>query len=188
MSAFARFMFGSPEKTQTFSQFSPQQLQFMNSIMSQAGGPLGQAFGNIGNILSGSPEAFKGFEAPAMRQFQEEILPNLAAGFGGLGAQSSSGAQQTFARAGERLSENLAAQRANLQQGAIQNLMGLINPAMQGTQQTAIRPETFGFLGNVGSGLGSGLGMALGGGMPAGFAALMKILQGFAQPKQQGVG
>jgi len=98
------------------------------------------------------------FERPAMRQFQEEILPNLAEGFGGLGATSSSGAQQTFARAGERLSENLQAQRSGLQQGAVQNLMGILGQGLQGNQQHYISPGSQGFLQSIVPGIAGGIG------------------------------
>jgi hypothetical protein len=156
MGGFSDFWMGKPEKTQTFSSINPQQQQLLQSLLSQLGGPLSQAFGNISGILSNDPQQMAAFERPALRQFQEEILPNLAEGFGGLGAGSSSGAQQTFARAGERLSENLQAQRSSLQQGAVQNLMGILGQGLQGTQQNVIRPGTQGFLGGLAPGIGQG--------------------------------
>ena len=156
MPGISDFFFGQPEKTQSFSQLNPQQQQLLTSLLSQLGGPLQQGLQNIGGLLSNSPDAFKAFEAPAMRQFQEEVLPQLAEGFGGLGAQSSSGAQQTFARAGERLSENLSAQRAGLQQNALGQLMGFLGQGLSPTQQNVIRPSTPGFLGAITPGIGQG--------------------------------
>lgn len=156
MSSFGNFFLGKPEKTQQFSTLNQGQGDLLSQLLSMLSGSLPQAFQNQNDILSGNPEAFKSFEAPAMRQFNEEILPSLAEGFGGLGAGSSSGAQQTFARAGERLSENLQAQRSGLQQNAMQNLMGFLGQGLQPTQQTAIRPATSGFLGGLAPGIGQG--------------------------------
>lgn len=71
------------------------------------------------NLLSGSPEATAAFEAPYMRQFNEQIVPGLAERFSGLGAQSSSAFNQALSSAGAGLSENLASLRGQLQMGAL---------------------------------------------------------------------
>jgi hypothetical protein len=156
MAGFSDFFLGKPEKTQQFSTLGGDQQQLLQQLISQlTGGPLQQGFGNLSGILSGSPEAFQAYERPAMRQFQEEILPMLAEGFGGMGAERSSGAQQTFARAGRDLSENLAAQRAQLQQGAMDRVLQALGLGLKDTQQTVIRPQSSGFIGQTGNILSS---------------------------------
>jgi hypothetical protein len=70
------------------------------------------------NLLSQDPEAFKAFEAPAQRQFQQQI-GGIAERFGGLGATSSSGFQQALGSATTDLSERLAALRAGIQMQAL---------------------------------------------------------------------
>ena len=157
MAGFSDFFLGKPEQTQQFSSLNGGQNDLLQKLLSMlGGGPLQNAIQSQNSLLSNDPEAFKAFERPAMRQFNEEILPSLAEGFGGLGATSSSGAQQTFARAGERLAENLQAQRSGLQQNAVQNLMGFLGQGLSPTQSTAIRPGTSGFLGGLAPGIGQG--------------------------------
>jgi hypothetical protein len=70
-------------------------------------------------ILGGGEEGFKNFEAPFMRQFNEQTIPGIAERFAGAGAQSSSAFQQALGQAGAGLSENLAALRSGLQMQAL---------------------------------------------------------------------
>jgi hypothetical protein len=105
--------------------------QLLSSLQGQSGNiqqsPLFQQGGNfLQQLLSGSPEAFKSFEAPAMRQFNEQIIPGIAERFSGLGAgsQSSSAFQQALGQAGAGLSEQLQALRSGLQFGAIPQALG----------------------------------------------------------------
>lgn len=90
---------------------------------SQGAGIFGAGGDYIQNLLSGNPEAFKSFEAPFKRQFEEETIPKLTNQFAGLGtgagALSSSGFQNSLAREGGRLSESLAALRSGLQMQAL---------------------------------------------------------------------
>ncbi len=78
------------------------------------------------NLLSGSPEATAAFEAPYLRQFNEQIVPGLAERFSGLGAgaQSSSAFSQALGAAGAGLQENLAGLRGQLQLGALPQALG----------------------------------------------------------------
>lgn len=72
-------------------------------------------------LLSGSPEAMEAFEAPYMRQFEEEIIPMIAQRFSGLGegAQQSSGFQHALTRSATDLQERLAALRGGMQMQAL---------------------------------------------------------------------
>ena len=158
MARTSDFFFGKEGRAQSFSNLSSPQQQMLNSLLQSLGAPLSQAFGNMNQMLSGSPEAFQAFERPAMRQFQEQILPMISEGFGGIGAGSSSGAQQTFARAGERLSEGLAAQRGTMQQNIIQQLLAALGIGMNPTNETLFMPGQPG----AGHGIAQGIGQAAG--------------------------
>ena len=134
------------------------------------------------NLLSGSSEASAAFQAPAMRQFHEQIVPALAERFSGLGAgaQSSSAFSQALGSAGAGLSENLAALRGQLGlQGAgmglgyaqqpISNLQGFSQLGL-GTGTKAFAPKQMPFWQQLLLGLGQGGSQALG--SLAGFGAL----------------
>ena len=75
-------------------------------------------------ILSGDPAASAAFEAPAMRQFQEQIMPEIAEKYAGAGAGQSSAFGQEMGQAGASLAERLQAMRAELQQNAVGQAMG----------------------------------------------------------------
>jgi len=68
----------------------------------------------IQDILSQNPEMMQQFEAPYMRQFREQIVPDLAQRFASGGSLSSSAFNQSMGQAASSLSERLAAMRANL--------------------------------------------------------------------------
>lgn len=132
--------------------------------------PLFQAGSSyLQNLLSGSPESTAAFEAPALRQFQEQIIPMLAERFSGIGAgaQSSSAFSQALGSAGAGLAEDLADLRARLQQGAagqalgyaqqpVSNLFGLSQLGL-GTQAQGFVPKQTPFWQQLLTGLGGGL-------------------------------
>lgn len=96
------------------------------------------------------PEFFKAFEAPLMRQFEEEIAPGVANRFasqGTGGSLGSTGFRNQMSREAGNLSTNIAALRGGMQMQAVpqllnyaqapfQNLMSLINPAMTPMKNT----------------------------------------------------
>jgi hypothetical protein len=133
----------------------------------------------IQNLLSGSPEATAAFEAPYMRQFNEQIVPGLAERFsGGFGvpgaasAQSSSAFSQALGSAGAGLSENLASLRGQLQMGALPQALGYAQQPISnlqgfsqlglGTNTTAYAPKQKPFWQQLLLGLGGGAGQAAG--------------------------
>lgn len=166
MSALSRFLFGRKEKMEQVPTMTPEQQQLLSQILGGVGAPLGAGMERLSEILGGAPEAFEAFQAPAMRQFREEIVPGIAERFTGMdgGAQRSSAFAQTLGRAGESLAERLSAQRAGLQQQALSQLLGLTGMGMGARPyETAMRPGTTGFLGGLTPGIGMGLGQLLGG-------------------------
>lgn len=71
--------------------------------------------GFLQNLLSRSPEDhYQDFAAPYMRQFREQIVPEIAERFTGPNAQKSSAFQQALGGAGAGLAENLASLKGNL--------------------------------------------------------------------------
>lgn len=175
--AFSDFLFGKKEKVQKLPTLTKQQQGFQDWIMNQVRGtnlniqqnPLYQSGASyLQNLLSGSPEAFEAFEAPHLRQFQEQVVPALAERFSGLGAgsQRSSAFQQALGQAGAGLQENLASLRAGLQgqaasqalgyaQQPIANAQGFAGYGLQPSFENVIRPRTQGLLGGL---LGGGAG------------------------------
>jgi hypothetical protein len=150
-----------------------QLLQQLQGLLGQGGG-FNQAQNYLQNLLSGSPGSTSAFEAPAMRQFNEQIVPGLAERFSGLGAgsQSSSAFQQALGQAGASLSENLQALRSGLQGGAAQSLLGLpsqlLGHAFQSPfdyMQTRGGGRLSNVLGAFGQGLSPGLGQLSGFGL-----------------------
>ena len=100
--------------------------------------------------LFNDPEFFKSFEAPLMRQFEEETIPGLANRFASMGSGGSTGStafRNQLSREGSNLQTNIAAMRGGMQQqGANQalqyaqqptsNYQNLLNYALKPTQNT----------------------------------------------------
>lgn len=151
-----------------------RQLDITRSPMYQSGSDY------LERILSGDPEATADFEAPYMREFYEQSMPELAERFAGAGAGGSSAFASAAAHEGGALQEQLAALRGGLQQNAlgmglnyaqapITNRMGMMGQAL-GAQpyQTTQVPYMSGTQGpgfmeqmaqNFGGAAGMGLGM-----------------------------
>lgn len=187
--SFFDFLFGGtqPEQTKQISGLDPQQQQLFTQFLSQLGGPMSQGIGNLSKILSGDPEAFKAFEAPAMTQFNQQIVPGLAERFSSLGAgsQGSSAFGQQLGQAGANLSQNLAGMRANLQSGAMDQLSRLFGMGQQQHMQTYYTPEKkdYGFLGAMAPGIGAGLGMAMGGPALSGASSVLNMIKNLFNSK-----
>lgn len=125
------------ETKNSFTQipnFDPQQLKFLQNILSQSNGSTGNAFDYLNQILSNNPEQEEAFNAPAMRNFEEDIIPSILERYGGRGSKNSSALQQTLGRAGQNLATDLNAQRANLKGNAINQLLQYSNLGL--TQKT----------------------------------------------------
>lgn len=122
----------------------PEQLQGIRDYMSGST-PESKYFSDL---MSGSPEAFKAFEAPYLQQYQNEVIPMISERFAGqgtgAGALNSSAFQNTLAESAKRLQTNLAGMKSNLGMQAASTMysgklgaMGISpfeNIYMQGTQ------------------------------------------------------
>jgi len=150
----------SPEMKQTPTMTEGQQ-NFQNMLLNMLSTPTGQGFDFLSQLLSGDENAFKSFEDPIKRQFEQEIVPGISerfAGMGSGGAQNSSAMQQTMGQAGKELSQNLAQMRSGLKMGALQQLQGLMGLGQQQSLQNVYDPGSYGLIGGMLQGAGEGAG------------------------------
>lgn len=175
MSSFRDFFLGTPAGFQQTPTGTPGQQGLIEQLIAglsgggTGGGPLGAGLGNLQGILSGDPQAFEAFAAPARTAFEQRTVPGIAERFSGVDAQSSSAFGQQLGSAAAGLEEQLSAQRGGLQSQALSQLQGLLGQAQQPqfqTQEIAAQP---GFLQSLLSALGQFGGQfgsaALGGGL-----------------------
>lgn len=112
------------------SSFNDQQLDFMKQGLGGLNPQQGDITKNQGyqqgqewlNSLFNDPEFFKSFEAPLMRQFEEETIPGLANRFAGMGSGGSLGStafRNQLGREGSTLHEKIASLRGGLQQQGV---------------------------------------------------------------------
>ena len=104
---------------------------------------------------------------PAIRQFQQQVVPALQEEFVGQGAASSSGLNRALASAGGELEAQLASQLSSFQQAGQANQLQLLAQAL-GLQgfQPVVNPGKPGLGAPIGSALGAAGGFLVGG--PAG--------------------
>ena len=138
------------------------------------------AFGMLGpdsftsRLARGDQGAFAEMEAPAMQQFNA-LQGNISSRFSGMGqgARNSSGFQNTMSQAGQDFASQLQANRLQLRNQAIKDMMGMTSeflgyrPQEKGLVNKRQKQPTWlqqGFL-QASKGLGQGLGMAATGGM-----------------------
>jgi hypothetical protein len=166
---------------------SGRQTKFFNSFLQQArglqGGGYQQALGQLQGMLDPNSQVYQDFAAPQMRQFNEQTIPQLAERFAGGaqgGALSSSGFGQALGAAGAGLNTNLAQLRAQLQQQAIQSILGQYNQSAAtglGTQPFAYGQRQ-GTQSPVQAGLGSFFSNLTPGAMQGGYNSLSNFFGG----------
>lgn len=181
------FLFGEKSKTKTKPIYNPQQEDLLNQIMAAMQPGLGSGFQNLQNILGGDQESMDAFQAPARRAFEQQTLPTIAERFTGTfgtGSQRSSAFGQSLGQAGRELEENLAAQRANLQSGALSQLMGFMPQALAPRQYQYNTPGSSGIIQELLSALAQGAGGAIGGGIPGAIAGAGKGIMNMFQKNQ----
>lgn len=108
-------------KKGSLQQFTPEAMQLYQ-----------QMFGHVGpesylaRLAGGDQSMFEEIEAPAHRQFNEQ-LGGIASRFSGmgLGGRRTSGFQNAVTAAGSNFAQDLQAQRQGIQRQAIQDLRGL---------------------------------------------------------------
>ncbi len=158
------FLFGEGSKTKTKPIYNPQQEQLLTQILGSLQPGIGAGVQNLQNILGGDESSLAAFQAPSRRAFEQQTLPTIAERFTGTfgeGSQRSSAFGQALGTAGRELEENLAAQRAGLQSGALSQLLQLLGPALSPRQYQFQTPRRAGFLENLGVPLAQGAAQTL---------------------------
>lgn len=165
------WLIGKKDKFKQMPTLSPEAQQVHSQLLQNplAQNPLYQAGQkHLQGILSGDTAAF---EAPLMRQFQEQIIPGIAEQFAGLGGLSSSAFGQQLGSAAAGLTENLGALRGQLGLQAAQQALPYAQQPYSNLQ-TALgigQPETFhqqstpGLLGYFGQAVAKSAGNRIGG-------------------------
>lgn len=182
----SKMMGGQGESEKRSSTFNPQQQstlsRAMDSIRGMRGGAditqnpaYGQGMEWMQSLFN-DPEFFNKFEAPMQRQYEEQTIPDLAnrfASMGSGGSLGSTGFRNQLAREGSNLQTNMAAQRGQMQQAAIPQMLGYAQqPASNYNQLLGIttgqgtlnqyQGPTPGWGGNMMAGLSGGLSQGLG--------------------------
>ncbi len=172
--ALTDFLFGSDSSMDPFNQ---QALSTLLRMLKGGGGlqnnPMFQGGSNfLQNLFSNDPNQMQQFQAPYMENFQQNIVPDIANRFAGMGTGasglSSSGFQQTLAQAGRGLQKDLASMRQGMQmQGLPQALQYAQQPiSNQMTAAQAIPSQYYenpgqpGFFQSFASGAAQGAGKA----------------------------
>lgn len=148
--AGAQFLGNKKDKVTQYPTLSPEQQAFQDKILGMLGGQLGE-------------ENFETFAAPYRREFEEQTIPGIAERFGGLGALSSSGFQQSLGQAGAGLNEKLAALQQSLKQQKFQQLLPFafqnrFHTDVQGGGQNWLAELLGPILGGYGSQFGQNIG------------------------------
>lgn len=110
MAKFNEFLFGRKDKAKRFQQYTPEQMQAMNQLwqgLSGGGGAFNDLFGSF-NPEETAGVFQRGVADPAMRNFRQNMMPQIMEGFADQGA--SSGLSNSLAGAASNLQSDLAAQ------------------------------------------------------------------------------
>lgn len=171
-----RFFTGSPEKRENVSTLRPEQEGLYNQLVNAGQNPgAGGAFGTTAdyyrNLLSDDSADYNAFAAPALRQYNQDIVPGISEQFAGMGAGglSSSGFQNAQIQGATDLAERLGSLRASLRQSGASGLANIGQLGLGNYSQNMVtQPGTSGFLSSVAPAIGSAAGMAIGGPIGAG--------------------
>jgi len=194
MPKFSEWLFGSPDKLKKVATGTKEQQGLHNSILGQAMGMQGAGGGydlaqNYFNNFLGDnqQQAFDQFSQPYLQQFQEQMLPQIAERFAGMGALSSSGFGQSLGGAASGLQSQLAQLFSQLQSQAAGQQYNQYNQL----SQTGLNYQPFAYqqkqgsggmlaplLGGIGTAMGGPIGAALGQGIGGGISSLFKGSQG----------
>ncbi len=157
-------LFGDEAKMGKVSNLDPEQEPIKQQLygaaqQSGAGGAFGTAADYYRDLMSNDSQTFNQMAAPEQRRFNEQIVPDLAEQFAGMGAGGSSlggsGFQNAAVGAGTDLSERLGAIRANLRAQGAQGLQNIGNSALQSYGQNTQTPASGGLMDYAAPALGA---------------------------------
>lgn len=87
------------------------------------------------DILSGSPQAMEKYQSPLIRQYKEQLIPEITQRFSGqFGPQRGSGFRNALTEAASQLSQRLGEQKNQLQEGARHQALSYAQMPMQEQQ------------------------------------------------------
>lgn len=156
------FLTGTPGKYRQISTLEKGQQPLKNQLFQSASGAFPDVANYYRGILGGDESTYNALAAPEMRRFNQQIIPDLAEQFAGMGAQGGGlrmgGFQNAASTAGADLAERLGAIRANLRQQAAQGLMGLGQQGLQSYNQNVYEHPTPGLLQSLGPAIGRAIG------------------------------
>lgn len=169
--SISNFFTGTPEKREQISNLTPGQMRNQSQLeraarQRGAGGAFGTSADYYRDLLSNDSADFNAFAAPEQRRFNEQIIPDLAEQFAGMGSGSlsSSGFRNAAVGAGTDLSERLGAIRAQLRQQGAQGLNQIGQQSLTPySQWQTTQQATPGFLSEVAPAIGTAAGTAIGG-------------------------
>ncbi len=184
----SEFFSGTPEERENVSTLRPEQEMGFNNLQNAANAPGAQgAYGTAADyyrsLMDENNSTYTGLAAPEMRNFNEQIIPDLSEQFAGMGAGglSSSGFRNAAVSAGTDLSERLGAIRANLRQQGAQGLQNIGQQALGNYSQNMVTQQgSPGFLSQAAPAVAkAGLAYATGG-------ASLPFTSGFGQSSPYG--
>src|ERR1700722_632628 len=157
------FLTGTKGKIKSASTLTPDQEELLGLIkegITSGEGPLKDIFGEFNK-----EEFEKGVSEPALKNFQEKVLPGILEKFAGQGFGSANVNAAT--KAGGDLQSKLAELMYGAQQNQKQNRISGLNTAIgrQGVENI-YKPGTEGALQGLVKGIGQGAGNAIGGAIP----------------------
>ncbi len=175
--AASKFWGGSKEKHKQVPTLLPEQMDLFNQAVNAgmkpgAGGAFGQAADYYRDLMSDNPKDMAAFSAPALRQYNEEIIPGISEQFAGMGSGglSSSGFRNAQVQGATDLTERLGALRAQLRQHGAQGLQQIGEVGLRNYSQDRMTQQgSPGFMSQAAPLVGAAAGMFFGG--PAGAAA-----------------
>lgn len=154
---------------------SPEQQGLFRQLLGGSQEGISSGLSHLSGLSKGDPSQFEQMEAPAFRQFAglQGSIASRFSGFGS-GARRSSGFKNTMNEASNTLAERLQSNRLNMQNEAIEQLLGLGNSLLgKQTFETNFIPRQKNpsflkqILGSLISGVSSGGAAALGSGFGA---------------------
>jgi hypothetical protein len=151
------FLFGKKDKTKQLSTLTPEQQELMSLInegLTSGQGPFADIFGGFNQ-----DQFDKGVAQPAMKNFQDNILPQIQEKFISNNQALGGGMQRAQMKAGTDLQSQLAGLMYQAQQDAGKNKMSGINtPLGTKTFDNIIKKGTTGVIPSLLQGGGQGLG------------------------------
>lgn len=162
MAGFSEFFMGTPGKMMQAQRFNPQQQGALGQMLAQSMGGLG-----------GDQFDFAPIEQQARQGFAQQTVPSLAERFtsmGSGGGQRSSAFAGSLGQAASGLESNLASMRSQYGLQQQQNLMRMLQMALQPQFENLYMPSSQGFLGSMMGSAGQGMGQ--------GIASLLPLLFG----------